>query len=69
MPDISMCTGETCKSKLKCYRFMAIADSHWQSYMAPPHVDADEDSCEYYWSAKGRRLRKEGIPIDGSTKL
>jgi hypothetical protein len=32
MPDISMCQNEDCPSKLKCYRFMARPNAHWQAY-------------------------------------
>ncbi len=32
MPDISMCKNNQCPSKNKCFRYMAIANPHRQSY-------------------------------------
>ena len=32
MPDISMCSGEGCRLKDRCYRYLAKPDKHWQSY-------------------------------------
>lgn len=33
MPDISMCGNRTCPSRMKCYRYRARPDEHWQSWM------------------------------------
>lgn len=58
MPDISMCGNQTCPSRKKCYRFMAIP-STWQSYIAPTW-DKKTKKCEYFWPIKkGDRVRNE----------
>jgi hypothetical protein len=47
MPDTTMCTGEGCEEKQRCYRFRAPADPHWQSYFEKPPVKNGE--CDYFW--------------------
>ena len=32
MPDISMCLNSLCPSKTKCYRYMAVPNTEWQSF-------------------------------------
>ena len=32
MPDITMCTKESCKKAMECYRKQAIPNDPWQSY-------------------------------------
>lgn len=52
MPDITMCTGDNsrlvCPVRETCYRYTATPNSHWQSYMKAPIVDAEE-VCKHYW--------------------
>ena len=46
MPDISMCTNNTCPKKMTCYRFRATPNEFRQSYAG---FKPDEDGeCEYY---------------------
>jgi hypothetical protein len=55
MADISMCSGEKvineelviCNKREKCYRFTAIPNPHWQSYLLAPFTSDDE--CSHYW--------------------
>lgn len=55
MPDITMCTGEGCVQRTKCYRFCAIPDG-FQSYFAiAPH---DNDECVHFWPNR-EKIRKE----------
>ena len=50
MPDISMCaTKSECPLKEKCYRYMATATSHYQSYMDFNYVDG---KCPDYMPIK-----------------
>ena len=44
MPDISMCTGNDCSIKMKCYRYRA-QPCEKQSYIDPPKGDV---RC-FYW--------------------
>ena len=46
MPDITMCEGEDCPIKHKCYRFRAKS-SEWQSYFVRPPYSMD--GCKYFW--------------------
>jgi len=45
MPGISMCTGEGCEHKEKCYRHTA-KPSKYQSYFSQPPMS--EDGCHWY---------------------
>lgn len=49
MPDISMCKGEGCPLKEKCYRHMAKPDSHWQCFMEAVPYNKEKKSCDYFW--------------------
>lgn len=49
--DITMCQNHNCPLKMRCYRYTAKADPHWQSYfMATPlKVEKGVAKCEYFW--------------------
>jgi hypothetical protein len=53
MPDITMCNGNDCKLKDKCYRFVADADPHWQSYFIDLPLNED-GSCDHFYPLKRR---------------
>lgn len=47
MPDISMCTGEGCPLKNKCFRHKAVENEYRQSYfMVVPYKDGQ---CDEFW--------------------
>lgn len=50
MADISMCLGNGCTLKEKCYRHRAVSDGESQSYgnfdKDPVKTEAD---CQYFW--------------------
>jgi len=47
MADITMCEGNNCPLKDRCFRYTATANEHWQSWMGvSPYIDG---SCELYW--------------------
>ena len=46
MPDIAMCTNDTCPRCRVCMRFIATPDPHWQSYFNPL---PKWDKCPYFW--------------------
>jgi hypothetical protein len=50
MADITMCSGEGCHMKNKCYRFTAKPDEHWQSWFGT--VPIEDGKCEMYWGTK-----------------
>lgn len=63
MTDITMCSGEGCEIKEKCYRFTAPKDRHMQSYfVTPPH---DGDSCQHYWCNDGHR-KGDHVHVDNN---
>jgi len=60
MPDISMCSGDGCKLKKKCYRSTAKPDPHRQSYFSIPPLE--NGKCNYYIpdnNEMARRKRKD----------
>lgn len=36
MSDISKCSGYDCPIRNKCFRFTALANESWQTYISPP---------------------------------
>lgn len=46
MPDISMCLGQGCILRARCYRYTAIPNPYRQAYIAPEKTGL---SCDYYW--------------------
>ncbi len=48
MADITMCTGEGCPAKERCFRFRAVPNRHWQSYFQKPPWQEDTYHCEYF---------------------
>jgi len=47
MPDITMCKGEGCSAREKCYRYRAKPDAMWQSWFSKtPGVD---ETCEDFY--------------------
>jgi len=55
MPDISMCTGENCPLKEKCYRFKAKPSSYQAFFSDPPVTNGE---CEYFWPEKPKAKKK-----------
>ncbi len=53
MPDITMCPGNDCPLKEKCYRYRAIPD-YWQSFFQ--EAPYDKDQCAYFESIEGRPI-------------
>jgi hypothetical protein len=43
MPDITLCSNDTCERRKECNRFTSKPDSHWQSY-----IRFEEKDCEYF---------------------
>jgi hypothetical protein len=61
MADITMCHGNDCPLKTKCYRYTAYASEYWQSiFTEVPYKDGD---CQHYWDNNGKRNRPEGEPM------
>jgi hypothetical protein len=53
MADITMCRGDDCPSKERCYRFMAIPNSHWQAFFSEtPVMLPGKDRCGHFWPVK-----------------
>jgi len=58
MPDISMCSSNTCPLKESCYRFTATPNHHWQSY-ASFSYDEETKDCKHYWNNKEYKKEQE----------
>lgn len=48
MPDISMCKNDTCKRRLRCYRYMATPTSKWQAYSTFCTDNSKGANCMYF---------------------
>lgn len=54
MADITMCTGENCPVKDKCYRFTAVRSEYMQSqFVISPIKDG---KCQYYWGENAEHI-------------
>ncbi len=53
MPDITMCQGNDCPIKHKCYRHEAKPSEYRQSYFS--EVPYESDDCDYFWDNKERK--------------
>ena len=47
MPDITMCPGDNCSEKVRCYRATAVPNEYRQAYFTHLPLSPD-DSCNYY---------------------
>lgn len=56
MADISMCKKDHCPKAHQCYRYIAVPDPYWQSYIDPEYTD---EGCEDYWPAEEKDDTKE----------
>lgn len=48
MTDYTMCPGESCHLKERCYRYTARPDPFWQSWFETPPFDEGSSTCECY---------------------
>ena len=51
MADISMCKGNGCSKKEKCYRHTAVQNEYWQTFFLKEPID-EKGECEYFWYNK-----------------
>jgi hypothetical protein len=49
MPDITMCKGDDCPLKDKCYRFLASPSEYAQSYFVDAPYDKEKQECDHQW--------------------
>jgi len=49
MPDISMCSSNTCPLKESCYRFTATPSPFRQSYGGFKYDEVTKE-CKHYWN-------------------
>lgn len=54
MPDITMCSGDGCEAKGRCYRHIAPYNPEWQAFFTEP--PGDSDSCEYFIPPNGEAV-------------
>ena len=55
MPDITMCSGQGCPIKEKCYRNYANASDH-QSYFSGIPYDFEKKECAFYWGDNAQSI-------------
>jgi len=58
MPDISMCSSNTCPLKDSCYRFTATPSPFRQSY-ADFKYDEQTGKCDHYWNNQQYKKEQE----------
>lgn len=46
MPDISLCSNTKCPLKYRCGRYLAVPDTHWQSYSGFQPIAMQ---CDGFW--------------------
>jgi hypothetical protein len=58
MADISMCSGQDCPVKEKCYRFTAPKSLIAQSYFteSPGKTEDGKFTCEMYWGVNNEAI-------------
>ena len=54
MPDITMCSGENCPAKEKCYRYTAKPSQFRQSYFTEPPIK--NGKCDHYWGEQAESI-------------
>jgi hypothetical protein len=50
MADITMCHGDGCEKRDKCYRYTAHPDRYMQSYFAEVPWNEVTRKCKYFWN-------------------
>ena len=50
-----MCLGDDCPLKKTCYRFLAESDGEFQTYMAKPPYNVEEENCDFYWKTDANK--------------
>jgi hypothetical protein len=61
MPDITMCKGDRCPLRDKCFRFTAIPGKHMQAYFTEIPFDAMTLSCRHFMDNSGRLKNQKEI--------
>lgn len=57
MPDITMCSNETCPLRTTCYRFTATPNPRYQSFsFFNPTKEGSTYTCNMYQSTKAKTL-------------
>ena len=59
MPDISMCSSNTCPLKESCYRFTATPSQFWQSYADFKYNEVTKE-CNHYWNNEQYKKEQHG---------
>ena len=67
MSDITKCTGLGCRKREQCYRYTALKNTPWQSWMNPPFGISSEGvfDCQSYWRVEEKPF---GASISRSTR-
>lgn len=52
MPDITLCAQKECPVAAECYRYRAVPDEHWQSWIVFQPL-----GCTAFEPIEGRRVR------------
>lgn len=64
MADISMCFNESCKDKMRCYRYTALVNPYRQSVVQLTG-DLTKETCKMFWNNEGYRKDPKRFPKGG----
>lgn len=56
MADITMCSGQDCPLKERCYRFTAPKNDWRQSFFVNPPIKEDK-TCDQFWDNQEYTLK------------
>lgn len=56
MADITMCSGEDCPMKERCYKFTAHKNNWRQSFFLNPPIKEDK-TCDHFWDNNSYTLK------------
>lgn len=60
MSDISQCDYKECPKSNSCYRFLAIPNPQYQSYMRFENICNSKNNFQWYWETKQEIIKEEG---------
>ena len=58
MADITMCKGDMCPNKNKCYRYTATVNPYRQSFFMTTPIK-DDGSCDEFWEDPYKTYTKD----------
>ena len=64
MADITMCMDTECPQNSRCYRYVALPNSRWQSYFM--YSPKKMDGCPEFWPIESKEYEDRSRHRNGS---